>query len=400
MYIRLPRRWQRFFVGLAVRGSKVASVECYTAAPISPQLRVPVIKEQKVMRFFCQLQRAFGQVLSVSALVLLLAVTASAYTLVLRSGRRIEIPSRFVVTPTLLTYETHPGIQITLQMRAIDIPATERANNEAPGSLMRRAELVPTPPEVANQTEQRTATVAPRTITNRDLEATARRRRDSELAYGKRVKELGLPSLEESRKRAAFESELFARELEQRHVSERDPESYWRGRASGLRTEMAALDAELAFISARIDEYPFPNGTGSFSTYSSVPPLISVGNSNYGRPFPGYRTNRTSVYSSPGTGQVAGQVGVGERRGQYSRRSRRHSRNQAGVVIGGFPNVIYPNEPVFGSNVPAYDYSYERSALITRFNELGAARAGLNARWRELEEEARRAGAPPGWLRP
>ena len=42
----------------------------------------------------------------------------------------------------------------------------------------------------------------------------------------------------------------------------------------------------------------------------------------------------------------------------------------------------------------------ERSALVTRFNELGAARAGLNARWRELEEEARRAGAPPGRLRP
>lgn len=354
------------------------------------------------MRFFCQLQRAFGQVLSVSALVLLLAVTASAYTLVLRSGRRIEIPSRFIVTSTMLTYETHPGIQITLQMRAIDIPATERANNEAPGSLMRRAELVPTSPEVVDQTEQRAATVAGRTITNRDLEATARRRRDSELAYSRRVKELGLPSLEESRKRAAVESELFARELEQRRVSEQDPESYWRGRASALRTEMAALDAEIGFISARIDEYPFPNGNGSFTTVSSVPPWISVGDSSYGRSYPGYRTDRTSVYSSPGMGQGTGQVGVGSRRGQYpySRRSRRYSRNQAGVVIGGYPNVIYPNETVFGSNVPAYDYSYERSALITRFNELGAARAGLNARWRELEEEARRAGASPGWLRP
>ena len=32
--------------------------------------------------------------------------------------------------------------------------------------------------------------------------------------------------------------------------------------------------------------------------------------------------------------------------------------------------------------------------------QLNAARAGLSARWRELEDEARRAGAPPGWLRP
>jgi hypothetical protein len=38
--------------------------------------------------------------------------------------------------------------------------------------------------------------------------------------------------------------------------------------------------------------------------------------------------------------------------------------------------------------------------LITRFNELAAARAALLARWRELEDEARRAGAQPGWLRP
>jgi hypothetical protein len=47
-----------------------------------------------------------------------------------------------------------------------------------------------------------------------------------------------------------------------------------------------------------------------------------------------------------------------------------------------------------------YDFTYERSALATRFNELAGIKAGLNARWRELENEARRAGVPPGWLRP
>jgi hypothetical protein len=353
------------------------------------------------MRFFCQLQRAFGHLLPALALVLLLAVSASAYTLVMRSGRRIEIPSRFVVTSTALTYETHPGIQVTLQLRAIDIPATERANNEVPGSLLRRAEVVPSPPEVAKPTGHRAGSVADRTITNSDLEATARRRRDSELAYNKRVKELGLPSLEESRKRAAAESEVIGQALDQRRVSAQEFENYWRGRASALRTEMAAVDAEIGFIRARIDEYPFPNG--SLPSFSTEVPWDLYGNSNYGRPFPGYRTNRTSVYSAPSDPQVAGQVGVGSRRQYpYSRRQRsgRYSRNPVGVGIWGYPNVIYPNEPVFGTNVPAYDYSYERSALITRFNELGAARAGLNARWRELEEEARRAGASPGWLRP
>jgi hypothetical protein len=41
----------------------------------------------------------------------------------------------------------------------------------------------------------------------------------------------------------------------------------------------------------------------------------------------------------------------------------------------------------------------ERNRLITQFNDLSAARSGLSAQWRELEDEARRAGAPPGWLR-
>lgn len=66
--------------------------------------------------------------------VFMMAVTANAYTVVMRSGRRIEIPSGFVMTASTLTYEVSPGIQITLQVAAIDIPATEKVNNEQPGS--------------------------------------------------------------------------------------------------------------------------------------------------------------------------------------------------------------------------------------------------------------------------
>jgi hypothetical protein len=38
--------------------------------------------------------------------------------------------------------------------------------------------------------------------------------------------------------------------------------------------------------------------------------------------------------------------------------------------------------------------------LITQLDDLLGKRAALQARWRDLEEEARRAGAYPGWLRP
>jgi hypothetical protein len=90
-------------------------------------------------------------------------------------------------------------------------------------------------------------------------------------------------------------------------------------------------------------------------------------------------------------------------------------------------NGPFPNYPVFGNPFPTnrrrnrgwnrrygrweqrnvliapvdtYDYNEERLTLRNQLNELQMQRAALGVRWRELEEEARRAGAYPGWLRP
>src|SRR5215216_4975577 len=65
----------------------------------------------------------------------------AAYTVVLRGGRRVEIPATFTVTKWTLTYEAAPGINVTLQISTIDIAATERANNEPPGALLRRVDM-------------------------------------------------------------------------------------------------------------------------------------------------------------------------------------------------------------------------------------------------------------------
>jgi hypothetical protein len=363
--------------------------------------------------------RAARQIVSVFVFMFMLAVTANAYTVVMRGGRRIEIPSRFVVTASTLTYEAAPGVQITVQMAAVDIPATEKANNEQPGSLLRRGQLTPESSRptqsLGKDVQIGQATPTRRTITNRDLESSMRRRRESELAYESRRKQLGLPSVAESRKQAAAESDAIRIELEQRRVAEKESEDYWRGRAAALRTEMTALDAEIVWIRARLDEGPFAmssgwsNGwaNGSFATVTSVVPFISFGNSgrrsfgNFGAGgFPQPGVHRPNVFVAPRqdtriTGRVA--FGGGATRGQVL------------INPGAFPHARprgigsrFPGGSVgvFGSTFPTYDYSYERSALITHFNELAAARAGLKARWRELEEEARRAGAQPGWLRP
>jgi hypothetical protein len=356
------------------------------------------------MLFYHQLKSGISRTASIIAFVCLIAVSASAYTVVMRSGRRIEIPANFVVTRTTLTYEVSPGMQITLQMQAIDVAATERANNEQPGALLRRAQPSI---NVAAPVVSTDPTKAVRTITNRDLEAAMQRRQQSEIAYHQRVKQLGLPSLEESRRRAAAESEYLREELADTRLARNDSEQYWRSRASELRTELAAIDAEIEYISARIDEYPFPNGNSSITTVTTVDPYL-YGDPGLGGRYGGYGRNRRDVfgnwqrdrrdvYSAPGANsQNRARGGFGRGRDRRSRSG--WGRNGIGIgigtTIGGFPNVVTAD--------PAanYDYSYERSQLVTRFNELSAERAGLRARWRELEEEARRAGASPGWLRP
>ena len=243
-----------------------------------------------------------------------------------------------------------------------------------------------------------------------------RRRQENEAAYESRRKQLGLPSLEESRKRAAAEFDLVTTELGQKRIAERESEDYWRARAAALRTEMAALDAELNYIRARLDEGPFATPLGLLGgSFTSVGSILgfgnfrgsgnlgrrSFGNFGGGRSFRGQITHRPNVYVAPTYGpQLRARVGFGggATRGQVlvNPGNFRHAR-QIGV---GVPFGVLPSNTVFGSSLQGYDFTYERGALITRFNELAAARAGLSARWRELEDEARRAGVAPGWLRP
>ena len=355
---------------------------------------------------------------SVSVLILLLGVVANAYTVIMLGGRRIEIPSRFVVTPATLTYQIAEGLQITIPMAAINIPATEKANNEAPGSLLKRAQLATEAALVARDPvqKQKADSGVRRTITNRDLETSMRRRRESEAAYEARRKQLGLPSLEESRRRAAAEFDLVTRELAQKRIAQSESENYWRGRAEALRTEMAALDGELNYIGTRLDESPFATPFGlSGGSFASVDSTVGFGNYGWGGnfggrpfgnfgggpPFRGQFTHRPNVYLAPSSGtQMRGRGGFGGggTRGRVfvNPGNFGHTRQfGSGSSIG-----VFPGSTVLGSSLQDYDFSYERSALITRFNELSAARAGLNARWRELEDEARRAGVAPGWLRP
>src|SRR5258708_3862661 len=137
---------------------------------------------------------ASGRLLLTVLLMLLLVSVANAYTIVFRDGRRVEIPSTFAVTTTTLTYEVSEGIQITLQLAAINVAATERANREPAGSFLRHSAKALS--EKTDNSRVRMSQATPRTITNRDLETFRRERVESEMLYERRRKELGLPSIE------------------------------------------------------------------------------------------------------------------------------------------------------------------------------------------------------------
>jgi hypothetical protein len=328
------------------------------------------------------------------AIVCILNLSVSAYTVIMRGGRRVEVPSSFEVTATTLTYEVSPGIQVMLILEAIDIPATEKANNEAAGSLLRRA-FAASGPSAQQNTAAPPATRATRTITNRDLESSMRRRTQSELAYEQRRKELGLPSVEESRRKAAAESELIAGELAETRAAQQESESYWRARASDLRTEIASVDAQLAFVSQQLERPDALTSNGALG-FSVVPSLVRFGSFGRHGAF-SQPSGRPGIFVAPrgGTQVTAGiRFGGGATRGQVLSNPTGTSRSFGANSLWRFRSS---NTFAVGQGYGVLD---ERNQLISDFNELSAARAGLNAEWRELEDEARRAGAPPGWLRP
>lgn len=329
-------------------------------------------------------------------LALLLPVMACAYTVVLRTGRRIEILSEFTVSKLTLTYEVAPGINVTLLMSSIDIPATERANNEPTGSLLKRAEK--SAASSANTVQPRPKQ---RELTQADIEAARARRLKSEQDYERRRIELGLPSLEESRRRAEEETERMREESLKNRVEESQAEAYWRERARALRTDLATIDAQTVYVRQELAELPDYSTLGAYAFATGFSPVFPsrrphttfpavTGNPGFMRGTNGTSAPVAGFLASGGSGAMQGrlQLNRGPARGNFGRRA-----------IDG-RGIAFPGVSVFGLPPSNYDYSYERSNLISRLHELEAARAGLLARWRLMEEEARRAGAQPGWLRP
>jgi hypothetical protein len=183
----------------------------------------------------------------------------SAYTVVMRDGRRVEIPNEFAVTNSTLTYDVGNDIQITIQLNAVDVVSTERINGESQGSLLQRA-TAPEAPVV--RTPQTRRAGAGRSITNADLE----KYRSARVENEKRREELGMPSLEDRQREVAAIDE---RTVEQVRSMRAQEEAYLRSRADALRAEMAINEARFGSWPQRSEEIPLSYSWGGFPAFSS-----------------------------------------------------------------------------------------------------------------------------------
>jgi hypothetical protein len=383
------------------------------------------------------------------ALSLLLAITATAYTLVFKDGRRIDIPSEFTLTTTTLTYEISPGFNKTFSVALLDVPATERTNGESAGSFFRHREQT-TAVAAQAPSEPAAKTPATRTLSNSDLAAVRQRRIESEKAYEKRRLELGLPTVAETRRRQAEESADFQERLRAKSKSDAQEESYWRGRARELRTEIASVDAGINYLHGRITELN-ESASANQPVITQVYPLWPYDRGGYGRgrngrwggvpqtrpplgsdPYPNRYPNRPYGYPNgryPNGGYPnGGYPNGGYPNGGYPNGGYPNGGYpNGGYPNGGYPNGGYPNGPygypngsygypnVYGYPNGGYGYptgpsgsgpfgnpdnSAEQADVKSRMDELVVRRAALLAQWQALEDEARDARIPQVWLLP
>jgi hypothetical protein len=225
--------------------------EAVVATAAEPKPTASLCTRRRVMcrsRFTCkEITKRF---LALTLFIFLSWTIAGAYTIVFHGGKRVQIPDNFIVTSDAVIYETAPGVNVSFRLNSVDVLATERANKEPSGSFLNRIG--------AQQREAPTTATIPkatRTITNRDLEPYERARIKSEADWEKRRKELGGPSLEETRQEAARRDAALD-ELIERKKAEAEA-NYWREREAELR---AAMAVRMNATDYQNGQYFWPNG--------------------------------------------------------------------------------------------------------------------------------------------
>jgi hypothetical protein len=332
---------------------------------------------------FPQSRKMLTRFLFVTVILVVVANVAGAYTIVFRDGHRIELPATFEAGTMTVTFELAPRINKTLPLALIDIAATERANLETPGSFFKHA------PQPAIATPAPPIQRANRTLTNVDLEPIRQRRIESEKAYEKRRIERGLPPIEETRQQRAAEEEETLALARQRATEDARIETYWRDRASTLRSDFNSVDAQIEYLRSRpvqnqrpfYNSYPNVYGNPNNGSYPNVYGYPT--GRQYPSPYDRRRSRNLGTIAAPNRGVI--NTGSGPLRSQIPTRRRL----DFGVQL------ISPDTTPYQPFV--YGNSYNQD---DRLDNLLMRRAELEALWRALESDARNASVPQAWLLP
>jgi hypothetical protein len=184
-------------------------------------------------------------------LFFVLTVAADAYTLVLRSGRRVTVPDDFRVTPTAVIYEASPGFRVTVWLSNVDFAATERANAEPAGNFAGRIKQEPeaaAAPAHAPEATKAERRAGRRVVTNKDLEPSRLRREAQEMEYERTRRERGMPSKRELQRRVE-EQDRDLREWAERMEAERRE-----AELESLRSELVNVRRHLHELSLQLSQ--------------------------------------------------------------------------------------------------------------------------------------------------
>ena len=203
-----------------------------------------------------------------------------------------------------------------------------------------------------------------KTVTNSDLEQFRQKRLEAERDYRENYEKLGFPSPEELERQNA-ESRRRLSELARRIEAENARnENYYKSRANDLLTEIAAVDAQIAYLRGEINRLPNRNYIYSYGYAPYFYRGRQTADPFYIQPLPNLANNQILI-------------------NQYPYRNTRRA-------------PIYKKRHYYshGYIAPAIidDNSNERGDVVSQLRYLEQRRAGLIAEWRILEEEAHKAG--------
>lgn len=302
--------------------------------------------------------------------VVFLPLLTSAYTLVLKDGRRLEIREQYRIVKDIAVFTLADNTRFSLSLEKINIAETELANGLTAGLFLKNTSAPSKETDNTTKADDNPITASRATshkITNSDFDKYRIRREETnkdatERAAAKVASNLAANPAANPNLTGAVVNPVnpavsaqtaaqtaFDADLAQYREEQKNKEIYWRTRARTLLTQMRVEEEQLALLRGQL-ENTRQQPTSSVSVYTP-PPVY---------PYPGVTIGRIPI-------------GLGGPRS-----------------TGGAGNVIVVNNQ---------NQNNLSASLQDKIIQLELQYQATLILYDEMREDARHDGALPGWLR-